>query len=93
MVIGVVEVELLVPDSTSLKMKRMVIKSLKDRIQNEFNVSIAEVSQLSNMRACTLGIAHISNDKQFSNKVLSRVINFIENGRDVELVDYRLMFL
>ena len=93
MVIGVIEVELQVPDSTSLKMKRMVVKSLKDRIRNEFNVSIGEVSGLSSMRACTLGIAHISNDKQYSNRVLSKIVNFIEAARTVELVDYHLMFL
>lgn len=93
MIIGVIEVKLRVPDSTSLKMKRMFIKSLKDRIRNEFNVSISEVSQMSNRKACTLGIAHVSNDKQFSNRVLSKIINFIEAARQVELEDYHLMFL
>ncbi len=93
MVIGVVQVELRVPGSTSLKMKRAAIKSLKDRIHNEFNVSIAEVSQSSNMRACTLGIVHVSNDRKFSNKVLSNVINFVESVRSVEIADYQLMFL
>ena len=93
MVIGVIEVELQVPDSTSLKMKRMVVKSLKDRIHNQFNASVAEVSQLSNARGCTLGVAHISNDKQFCNQVLSKVVNFIESCRDVELDDYQLVFL
>jgi uncharacterized protein YlxP (DUF503 family) len=93
MVIGVVEVLLRIPDSESLKMKRMVIKSLKDRIHNQFNASVAEVSQLSNMRGCTLGIAHISNDKQFTNEVLSKIINFIEASRGIELEEYQLMFL
>jgi uncharacterized protein len=93
MVIGVVEVLLRIPDSQSLKMKRMVIKSLKDRIHNDFNASVAEVSQLSNMRGCTLGIAHISNDKQFTNEVLSKIVRFIEVSRGVELEDYQLMFL
>ncbi len=93
MIIGVIEVKLRVPDSTSLKMKRMFIKSLKDRIRNEFNVSISEVSQMSNRKARPLGIAHVSNDKQFSNRVLSKIINFIEAARQVELEDYHLMFL
>ena len=93
MVIGVVEVDLHVSGSTSLKMKRAVIKSLKDRIHNDFNVSIAEVSQMSNIRTCTLGIVHVSNDKKFTNRVLSDVVNFIEAVRSVELTDYQLMFL
>lgn len=93
MVIGVIEVHLRIPESQSLKMKRMVIKSLKDRIHNDFNVSVAEISQLSNMKGCTLGIAHISNDKQFSNEVLSKIVNFIEVSRGVELDEYHLMFL
>jgi len=93
MVIGVVEVDLQVSGSTSLKMKRAVIKSLKDHIHNKFNVSIAEVSQMSSVRTCTLGIVQVSNDKKFTNRVLSDVVNYIEGVRSVELTDYRLMFL
>jgi uncharacterized protein YlxP (DUF503 family) len=93
MVIGVVQVELRIPGSTSLKMKRAAIRSLKDRIHNEFNVSIADISQSSNMRTCTLGIAHVCNDIKFSNRVLSNVINFVETVRTVEVADYQLMFL
>jgi uncharacterized protein YlxP (DUF503 family) len=93
MVIGVLEVELSVPGSTSLKMKRGVIRSLKDRVRNEYNVSISEISNLSSVRSCTLGIAHISNDKQFSNRVLSKVVDFIESHRGAELIDYQLTFL
>ena len=93
MVVGVLEVILRIPGATSLKAKRMVIKSLKDRIRNKFNVSAAEVSQLSNARGCTLGISHVSNDKQYSNQVLSKLVDFIETSRDVELDDYHLVFL
>lgn len=93
MVIGVIEVHLRIPESQSLKMKRMVIKSLKDRIHNDFNVSVAEICQLSNAKGCTLGIVHISNDKQFTNGVLSKIINYIEVSRGVELEEYHLMFM
>jgi hypothetical protein len=90
MTIGVLEVEMRIPDATSLKTKRMVVKSLKDRIRNKFNVSVAEISHLSNRKHCLLGIAHLSNATSFTNHVLSDVLNFIQSCRQVEVVDYRI---
>jgi uncharacterized protein YlxP (DUF503 family) len=87
MTIGVLEVELRIPDASSLKMKRMVVKSIKDRIRNNFNVCVSEISHLSSRQDCLLGIAHLSTTKSFTNHVLSDVLNFIQSCRQVELVD------
>ena len=45
MVIGVCKLEICIPGNNSLKGKRQVLKSIKDRIRNKFNVSIAEVDK------------------------------------------------
>ncbi len=90
MTIGVLEVEMRIPDATSLKQKRMVVKSLKDRIRNKFNVSVSEISHLSSRQSCLLGIAHLSTAKSFTNHVLSDVLNFIQSCRQVELLDFQM---
>jgi len=90
MTIGVLEVELRIPGADSLKRKRMVVKSIKDRIRNNFNVSVSEISHLSSKQRCLLGIAHLSAAKSLTNQVLSQVLNFIESCRQIELVDFQL---
>ena len=90
MTIGVLEVEMRIPGASSLKSKRMVIKSIKDRIRNKFNVSVSEISHLSSRQSCFLGIAHLSTSKPFTNRVLSEVLNFIQSFRQIELVDFQM---
>lgn len=93
MVVGILEVELTIPSADSLKAKRMVIKSLKDRVRQHFNVSIAEVEDNDQWQSAVLAVALVSNDKRFANQVLSKVVDFIEGSRDLVLDDYRLGFL
>ena len=90
MTIGVLEVEMRIPGASSLKDKRMVVKSIKDRIRNNFNVSVSEISHLSSRQSCLLGIAHLSTANSFTNQVLSDVLSFIQSFRQVELVDFQM---
>lgn len=90
MTIGVLEVEMRIPGASSLKTKRMVVKSIKDRIRNNFNVSVSEISRLSSRQSCMLGIAHLSTGKSFTSSVLSEVVNFIQSCRQIELVDFQV---
>jgi uncharacterized protein YlxP (DUF503 family) len=93
MVVGLLEMDLRIPEAQSLKDKRSVMRSLCERIRNKFNVSVAEVDGGDMRRQATLGIAHISNEQKFSNQVLSKIVNLVENERGVALIDYRLAFL
>ena len=79
------------PDADSLKDKRQVSRSLTSRIQNQFNVSVAEVEDNDLRQRLTLGVCCVSNDSAHANQVLSRVVSFVEDSRrDVELLDYEL---
>lgn len=93
MIIGLLELELRIPEAHSLKDKRMILHSLCDRIRNKFNVSVAEVAGGDAHQHGTMGVAHVSNEQKFSNQVLSQIVNLVESERDVELVDYALSFL
>ena len=82
--------QLFLPDSSSLKDKRGVIKSLKERIHNRFNVSVSEVDHNDLWQRSTLGMAVVSTDAPHANQVLSKTVDFIEQDRRVELIDYSI---
>lgn len=90
MIIGTVIIELSLPGINSLKEKRRRIKSLLTRLRNKFNVSAAEVDYNESHRRACLGIAVVSNDKQFSDQVISKVINMIENENEMYMTDYQV---
>jgi uncharacterized protein YlxP (DUF503 family) len=93
MTIGVLQLELRIGDAMSLKDKRRVIKSLKDRIAHGHNVSIAEVGALDEHRRSILGLAMVSNDTRYVQGALDKLVNFIRATPTVELLDYQIDFV
>jgi uncharacterized protein YlxP (DUF503 family) len=79
--IGVARVVLHLAGNSSLKGKRMVVKSVAQRVRNRFNVAVAEIDTQDAWQLATLGIACLSDDPRHSNEVLSKVIDFIESER------------
>lgn len=93
MVVGVLSVRLIIRGACTLKDKRRVIKGLKDRIGNTFNVSISEVGTLDHCQYAKLGIAMVGNDNKYVNGALSNLVNMLRSAVAAELVDYRLEFV
>jgi uncharacterized protein YlxP (DUF503 family) len=93
MVIGILQIELSIPDAFSLKDKRQSVRSLKDRIRHGYNVSIAEVGALDQHRRALLGIAMVSNDKVYVESVLNQLVNLIKVTPLVGLEDYQIDYL
>ena len=71
MVIGTLEVELIVAESHSLKARRRVVRSLKDRIRSRFNVSVADVGDQDLWQRISLGVAVVTNDRRFVHGVFA----------------------
>lgn len=92
-IVGVLNVQLVIRGANTLKDKRRVIKSLKDRIKNNFNVSISEVGSLDHCQYAKLGIAMVGNDKRHINSTLSNLINMFRCVASVTLVNYHLEFV
>ncbi len=90
MMVGTCRVELHIPANASLKGKRRVLKSIKDRVQGKFNVSIAEVDRLEEWQRATLGIACVSNDSRLVDETLSKVVNVIETCHEAQILDYEI---
>ena len=90
MVVGVASIDIHIPGSGSLKSKRHILKGIKDRVKNRFNVSIAEVDHNDLWQRATLGVSVVANQKQFANRVLSGVVDFIGKENGVQILDYSI---
>ena len=87
MIVLVGEVQLYLPESRSLKDKRQVLKSLRDRLQNRFNVSVAEVDFSELWQRSTLALAVVSNGIDHADGVISKAIRYIEDEGRVQVLD------
>jgi uncharacterized protein len=86
MVIGSLSLELFIPTAHSLKEKRSVVKSVLQRLRNEFNVSTAEVGQQDRWQIAELGVACVSSDRQYARQQLQAVIEWLyEHRPDLEI--------
>lgn len=88
MIIGVLQVELLVPDARNLKDKRRVVLSLKQRIRNRFNVSVAEVGHTGTARRCRLAIGMVAEGSRPLHSQLDKIVDLIRVSRGLTLLEY-----
>lgn len=93
MTIGILSIKLVLRNSHSLKDKRRVLNSLKDRVRQNFNVSFSEMEALDHRQYSALAAAMVSNDKRYVNGSLSTLVNFVRTFPQVELIDYELELL
>jgi uncharacterized protein len=80
-------VELHLPDVDSLKGKRHVLRGLKERVRNRFEVAVAEVDHHDMWQRATLAVACVSHDSRHANEVVSKALDFIENLVDGNVID------
>jgi uncharacterized protein YlxP (DUF503 family) len=93
MVIGILQIELTVDGATSIKDKRKVVSSLKDRLHNEHQVSVAEVDRQDDKRLAVLGIALVSTDAGHAQSTLDKLVDKIRGGRGYVLADHSIEIL
>ncbi|MBA7600051.1 hypothetical protein ES703_07098 [subsurface metagenome] len=92
--VGVCKIKLRLPENSSLKSKRQVLKSITSRIRNKFNVAVAEIDDHEMWQLATIGICCVSNDRRYTNRVLSKVVDFVVGSRfEVEILDYEIEIL
>ena len=85
MFIGTLQFELLIHDSNSLKDKRRVVRSIKDRLHREHLVSVAEIGALDHHRLALMGLAVVSNSRANVEAVLDRVTRKLRRLTNAEL--------
>ena len=87
MIVAVLKVSLSIPHAVSLKDKRRVLKSVKDKLRNKYNVSVAEIGDQDIWKTAQLGIAVVSNDSTYANGVISRVQDLCGNLREAIMTE------
>lgn len=93
MVIGVRSWELHVPGARSLKEKRSVIRSVKDRLHNEFNVSVAETAHHDVWQRAELTACVVAGDRRHADSVLTAADRLVESNPFCRIVDSVTTFL
>ncbi|UCE60389.1 MAG: DUF503 domain-containing protein [Phycisphaerales bacterium] len=88
MIVGVLRVDLAVFDARTLKDKRRVIQSVKQRLRNAFNVSVAEVDFGDSPKRCRLAIAMVSKESRPLHSQLDQMVELIRNVGGLTLLDY-----
>lgn len=93
MIVGVLTIDLTVPEAQSLKDKRRIVRSLKDGLRNRFNVSVAEVEYQDMPRRCRLGIATVSCESRVLHARMDKMVELVRRTAGASLVDYQREFL
>lgn len=78
--------ELYIPGKTSLKAKRQVIKSIIQRVRNQFNVSITEVGKQDLWQRAELGMAVVCHNGAGADSIMEKIYTFIEQEGRVEII-------
>lgn len=81
MVIGSLVIDLHLPTAASLKDKRSVVKSVLQRLRNEFNVSTAEVGNQELWQSAQIGVACAASDRRYAREQLDAVVEWVYNNR------------
>jgi len=93
MVLAYAVFDLHLPGCRGLKEKRMVLRSLKARIRSEFEISAAEVGAQDLLQRAALGVAAVGPDQAPLDALLQRVLRFVEENLDGEILEYRNEFI
>jgi hypothetical protein len=86
-ILGLLHLDLHVPQANSLKDKRRIIKSFKDRTAHRHNVSIAEIDGLDSIRRAGLAVAMVSNERRHIEQSLTHITTAASQHRDMLLID------
>ena len=93
MVVGVLRLELRLPETHSLKGKRSILRSIKARVQQKFNVSIAECEEHDLWQRTVLGVSQVGPDQPHFDRCLREVVSFIDDLQLTELGEEQVEFL
>ena len=85
--VGVVRVYFRIQTAGSLKEKRMVMRSLKDRLNSRFNVSVAEIGSNDKWQVGELGIATVGNETRFVNSAIEKIKNFFDLDPRISVIE------
>ncbi len=87
MILGLLQFDLLIHDAQSLKDKRRVVSSVKDRLHREHQASVAEVGLQDTPHVARMALALAGSDARYVGQTLDRITSFLRALHDAELGD------
>jgi len=93
MVVAVMSLRLMIPGAHSLKEKRRALRSTKDRLRTQLNVSVAEVDGQDYWQSAVLGIAAVGTDRAYVEGLLDKAVQLVRTNRHVELLGCEKEFI
>ncbi|MDR1949805.1 MAG: DUF503 domain-containing protein [Spirochaetaceae bacterium] len=90
MIVSMIQLLFEIPDTESLKDKRRIIRSIKDKLQRRFHMSAAEVDLQDSLSFAHIGGALVSNSRTFGETVLNKAFKMIEDEMPVRIQDVRI---
>jgi uncharacterized protein len=90
MVVGVGFIRMIIHQSSSLKAKRQIVKSILGKVRSKFDLSVAEVEDQDKWQLCTIGFAVVTNDAGHAHSMLETIIAYVEGLHLSEITDSRV---
>ena len=90
MIVGSLRIRLLLRESRSLKDKRQVVRSIKDRLRNQFNISVAEVEAQEHRQLAVLGVAMVSNEAHHIRTAFDAIVRALRCHPVAEFIDHQV---
>jgi uncharacterized protein YlxP (DUF503 family) len=90
--LGYYQIEIFIPGALSLKDKRFVVQSLKDKVKKKFNVSVAELDGSETWQRSVIGMAMVSNDHGIIENSFDKIIRMLDQDARFEIIDRQIEF-
>ena len=90
MIVSMIQLIFEIPDVASIKDKRKIIRSVKDKLQRRFHLSAAEVDLQDSLSFAQIGAALVSNSRSFGESVMHKAFQMIEKEIPVRIQDMRI---
>lgn len=91
--IAFMTIDMMIPHADSLKSKRRVVKSIKDRLRAKFNAAVAEIDYHDDWQRALIGVTMLGNDRRHLERGLSALNQLVVEAADIRLVDVRIEWL
>ena len=90
MIVSMIQIIFEIPDADSIKEKRRVIRSIREKLRKRFNMSAAEVDLQDSLTFAQIGGALVSNSKDYGETVLHKAFDMIEKETHVRIQDMQI---
>ena len=93
MKIGLLRIHFHIAEAQSLKQKRQVMRSIKDRLRNQFNVAVAEIGSNDLWQIGELAVVTVANEHRFVDSMLQKINNYFEEQLPIRVIEGRIEIL